>query len=39
FDVLSGDDNLTLPMLACGAQGVISVSGQGFPGIFSKMVA
>ena len=39
FDVLSGDDNLTLPMLACGAQGVISVSGQGFPSIFSKMVA
>jgi 4-hydroxy-tetrahydrodipicolinate synthase len=39
FDVLSGDDNLTLPMLACGAQGVISASGQGFPGIFSKMVA
>jgi 4-hydroxy-tetrahydrodipicolinate synthase len=31
--------DLTLPMLACGAQGVISVSGQGFPSIFSKMVA
>ena len=38
FDVLSGDDNLTLPMLACGAQGVISVSGQAYPGLFSGMV-
>ncbi|NDD50198.1 MAG: 4-hydroxy-tetrahydrodipicolinate synthase [Flavobacteriia bacterium] len=39
FEVLSGDDNLTLPMIACGATGVISVSGQGFPRIFSQMVA
>ncbi len=38
FLVLSGDDNLTLPMLACGADGVISVSGQGFPKEFSEMV-
>ncbi len=38
FDVLSGDDNLTLPMIACGAQGVISVSGQAFPKTFSQMV-
>jgi 4-hydroxy-tetrahydrodipicolinate synthase len=38
FDVLSGDDNLTLPLIACGAQGVISVSGQGFPKTFSQMV-
>ncbi len=38
FEVLSGDDNLTLPMIACGATGVISVSGQGFPAIFSQMV-
>jgi 4-hydroxy-tetrahydrodipicolinate synthase len=38
FQVLSGDDNLTLPMIACGATGVISVSGQAFPGIFSQMV-
>jgi 4-hydroxy-tetrahydrodipicolinate synthase len=38
FDVLSGDDNLTLPLIACGAHGVISVSGQGFPRTFSQMV-
>jgi 4-hydroxy-tetrahydrodipicolinate synthase len=38
FDVLSGDDNLTLPLVASGAQGVISVSGQGFPKTFSQMV-
>lgn len=38
FDVLSGDDNLTLPLIACGAHGVISVSGQGFPKTFSQMV-
>ncbi len=38
FEVLSGDDNLTLPMIACGATGVISVSGQAFPTIFSQMV-
>ncbi|MEY2752190.1 MAG: 4-hydroxy-tetrahydrodipicolinate synthase [Schleiferiaceae bacterium] len=38
FDLLSGDDNLTLPLIACGAQGVISVSGQGFPKTFSQMV-
>ena len=38
FDVLSGDDNLTLPLVASGAHGVISVSGQGFPKTFSQMV-
>lgn len=38
FLVLSGDDNLTLPIIALGGDGVISVSGQGFPGIFSQMV-
>lgn len=38
FTILSGDDNLTLPMLAMGAHGVISVSGQGFPKQFSHMV-
>lgn len=38
FDVLSGDDNLTLPLMACGAHGVISVSGQAFPKTFSQMV-
>ena len=38
FLVISGDDNLTLPMLALGGDGVISVSGQGYPEVFSKMV-
>lgn len=38
FDVLSGDDALTLPMLAVGAKGVISVVANAFPGQFSSMV-
>ncbi|AEV31760.1 dihydrodipicolinate synthase [Owenweeksia hongkongensis DSM 17368] len=38
FYVISGDDNLTLPMIACGGDGVISVSGQGFPKAFTAMV-
>lgn len=38
FLVISGDDNITLPMLALGGDGVISVSGQGFPEVFSQMV-
>lgn len=38
FLVLSGDDNLTLPIIALGGDGVISVSGQGFPKLFSQMV-
>ncbi len=28
FIILSGDDSLTLPMMACGAQGVISVASN-----------
>jgi 4-hydroxy-tetrahydrodipicolinate synthase len=31
FTVLSGDDSLTLPMIAVGAQGVISVVGNAAP--------
>jgi 4-hydroxy-tetrahydrodipicolinate synthase len=38
FEVISGDDNLTYAMIALGAKGVISVSGQGMPKIFSQMV-
>ena len=38
FLVISGEDNLTLAIIACGGDGVISVSGQGFPKIFSGMV-
>jgi 4-hydroxy-tetrahydrodipicolinate synthase len=38
FLKISGDDNFTLPLLSLGFDGVISVSGQGFPKIFSEMV-
>jgi 4-hydroxy-tetrahydrodipicolinate synthase len=38
FEVISGDDNLTFPLIALGAKGVISVSGQGIPGVFTQMV-
>ena len=37
FLVISGDDMLTLPMIACGADGVISVVANGFPADFSEM--
>jgi 4-hydroxy-tetrahydrodipicolinate synthase len=38
FDVLSGDDALTLPLIACGSVGVISVVGQAYPEKFTAMV-
>jgi 4-hydroxy-tetrahydrodipicolinate synthase len=38
FKVISGEDNLTLPIIASGGDGVISVSGQAFPTVFSEMV-
>jgi 4-hydroxy-tetrahydrodipicolinate synthase len=38
FSVLSGDDNLTLPMLACGMDGLISVIGNAYPREYSDMV-
>ncbi|MBQ9356156.1 MAG: 4-hydroxy-tetrahydrodipicolinate synthase [Prevotella sp.] len=38
FDVLSGDDSLTFPMVSCGAAGVISVIGNALPREFSKMI-
>lgn len=38
FDVLSGDDGLTYPLIAVGAVGVISVIGNALPKEFSKMV-
>ncbi len=37
FEVISGDDALTLPMIACGAIGVISVVGNAYPLEFSEM--
>ncbi|MDR2578216.1 MAG: 4-hydroxy-tetrahydrodipicolinate synthase [Chitinispirillales bacterium] len=39
LDILSGDDGMTLPVLACGGKGVISVIGNIVPAKMSKMVA
>ena len=36
--ILSGDDALTLPILACGGTGVISVTGNILPAKMSEMV-
>ncbi|UEG48873.1 4-hydroxy-tetrahydrodipicolinate synthase [Ferruginibacter lapsinanis] len=38
FLVVSGDDDLVLPELACGIDGVISVAANCFPKAFSDMV-
>lgn len=38
FEVVSGDDALTLPMMAAGATGVISVVGNAFSAEFSELV-
>ncbi|NVO09257.1 MAG: 4-hydroxy-tetrahydrodipicolinate synthase [Bacteroidales bacterium] len=38
FQVISGDDGLTLPQLALGVDGVISVLGNAFPKPFSEMI-
>ena len=38
FEVISGDDVITLPMIACGATGVISVVANAYPHEFSDMV-
>jgi 4-hydroxy-tetrahydrodipicolinate synthase len=38
FMVISGDDNLTLPLIASGADGVISVVANAYPRKFSDMV-
>lgn len=37
FDVISGDDGITFPLIALGAVGVISVIGNAFPREFSRM--
>ena len=37
--VLSGDDAWTLPLIACGGDGVISVAGNEIPRLMSAMVA
>ncbi len=38
FDVISGDDGITFPLVTLGAIGVISVIGNAFPKEFSRMV-
>ena len=38
FLVISGDDNLTLPLMAMGGDGVISVAVNAYPGKFCRMV-
>lgn len=38
FLVVSGDDHIALPLIACGADGVISVAANCFPRDFSDMV-
>ena len=38
FAIISGDDNLTVPFIGMGMQGVISVIGQAYPKDFSNMV-
>ncbi|MEM9545682.1 MAG: 4-hydroxy-tetrahydrodipicolinate synthase [Bacteroidota bacterium] len=38
FFVTSGDDEVALPMVACGGHGVISVIGNAFPTAFSDMI-
>ncbi|MDR2811374.1 MAG: 4-hydroxy-tetrahydrodipicolinate synthase [Tannerellaceae bacterium] len=38
FNVISGDDPITFPLITLGAIGVISVIGNAFPREFSRMV-
>lgn len=38
FDVISGDDGITFPLICLGAAGVISVIGNALPKEFSRMV-
>ncbi len=38
FDVLSGDDGITQPLMALGAAGVISVAANAYTAPFSRMI-
>lgn len=38
FDLLSGDDPMTLPIMALGGSGVIAVTSNIAPGIYAEMV-
>lgn len=39
FDLISGDDMLTLPILSIGGSGVISVLANAYPLVFNRMIA
>ncbi|MGB6219793.1 4-hydroxy-tetrahydrodipicolinate synthase [Haloferula sp.] len=38
FAILSGDDPLTLPFMACGATGLVSVAGNIIPDVMARLV-
>ncbi len=38
FLLISGDDHITLPLIACGFDGVISVAANSFPSDFCRLV-
>jgi 4-hydroxy-tetrahydrodipicolinate synthase len=38
FLVISGDDLITLPLISCGIDGVISVAANAFPAMFTNLV-
>jgi 4-hydroxy-tetrahydrodipicolinate synthase len=38
FLFVSGDDHISLPLIACGSKGVISVAANAFPKDFSDMI-
>lgn len=38
FMVISGDDNFSLPLIACGGDGVISVVGNAMPREYSELI-
>lgn len=39
FRILSGDDSLTLPLIALGGHGIISVASNEVPGMMAKLAA
>ncbi len=39
FSVVSGDDSITLPVVASGGDGLVSVIGNAYPGLTSTMVS
>jgi 4-hydroxy-tetrahydrodipicolinate synthase len=39
FSIISGDDEMSLPLILAGAKGVISVIGNAIPKIYTKLLA